>query len=52
MYELGDVDEKECKEFIEKLSHEVDVREDPSATAAYRRFLMRSQALQALSQII
>lgn len=52
VYELGDVDEMECKEFIEKLSHEVDVREDPSATAAYRRFLMRSQALQALSQII
>lgn len=51
VYELQDVDKKTCKEFIEQVSHEVDVREDPSATAAYRRFLMRSQAIQALSQL-
>lgn len=51
VYELNGVDEKTCKEFIEKVSHEVDVREDPSATSSYRRFLMRTQAFLALSQL-
>lgn len=49
-FELTDANEAQAIDFISTLTTEIDVREDPSASAQFRRHLMRSLTVKAIAQ--
>lgn len=49
-FEVKSVSEKDATDYINHLTTEIDVREDPNATALFRRHLMRTLGAQAIQQ--